>query len=91
MNKLARCSFKCETTKIKLVKNGKKLILKPKLFLYDVKFYGILMLLNPIQDGRGRVQKGPPQTCFFPTTCTNVGISPQNFLTFSFNPFDRLV
>ena len=49
------------------------------------------MLLNPIQDGRGTVQKGPPPTCFFPATCTNVGISPQNFLTFSFNPFDRLV
>ena len=26
-----------------------------------------------------------------PVTSTNVGISPQNFLTFSFNPLDRLV
>ena len=32
----------------------------------------------------GGGQKGPQ-------TFTNVGISPQNFLTFSFNPFDRLV
>ena len=30
-------------------------------------------------------------TSFFPVTFTNVGISPQNFLTFSFNPFATLV
>ena len=30
-------------------------------------------------------------TSFSPVTSTNVGIRPQNFLTFSFNPFDRLV
>ena len=35
-------------------------------------------------------QKGPP-TSFSPVISTNVGISPQNFLTFRFNPFDRLV
>ena len=40
--------------------------------------------LNPIQDGEG--QKAPP-TSFSPVTSTNVRISPQNFLTFSFNPF----
>ena len=28
---------------------------------------------------------------FSPVTSTNVGISSQNFLTFSFNPFDRLM
>ena len=28
---------------------------------------------------------------FSPVTSTNVRISSQNFLTFSFNPFDRLV
>ena len=38
----------------------------------------------PIQDGG---TKRPPLTSFSP----NVGIRPQNFLTFSFNPFDRLV
>ena len=37
-----------------------------------------------------RRKKGPP-TSFFPVTSTNVGISPQNFLTFSFNPFATLV
>ena len=37
-----------------------------------------------------RGKKGPP-TSFFPVTSTNVGISPQNFLTFSFNPFATLV
>ena len=38
----------------------------------------------------GGSQKGPP-TSFSPVTFTNVGINLQNFLTFSFNPFDRLV
>ena len=38
----------------------------------------------------GGGQKGPA-TSFSSVTSTNVGISPQNFLTFSFNPFDRLV
>ena len=28
---------------------------------------------------------------FFPVTSTNVGISSQNFVTFSFNPFATLV
>ena len=31
-------------------------------------------------------QKGPP-TSFSPVTSTNVEFGPQNFLTFSFNPF----
>ena len=44
---------------------------------------------NPIQDAGGR-QKGPPIS-FSSVTSTNVGISPQNFLTFSFNPFATLV
>ena len=35
-------------------------------------------------------QKGPP-TNFSPVTSTNVRISPENFLTFSFNPFTTLV
>ena len=35
-------------------------------------------------------KKGPPNS-FSPATSTNVGISPKNFLTFSFSPFDRLV
>ena len=43
---------------------------------------------NPIQDGGG--PKGP-STSFSPITSTNVGISPQNVLTFSFNPFATLV
>ena len=36
-------------------------------------------------------QKGPPPTNFCPVTSTNVGISPQNFLTFSLNPFSTLL
>ena len=35
-------------------------------------------------------QKSPP-TIFSPVTSTNVGISPQNFLTFCFNPFFSLM
>ena len=35
--------------------------------------------------------KKAPTTSFSPVTFTNVGISPQNFLTFSFNPFAKLV
>ena len=34
---------------------------------------------------------GAKRTIFFPVTFTNVGISPLNFLTFSFNPFVTLV
>ena len=40
--------------------------------------------------GGVRAAKSPP-TSFAPITSTNVGISPQNFLTFSFHPFDRLL
>ena len=36
--------------------------------------------------GDGEVQKGPPPTSFCPVTSTNVEISPQNFLNFSFTP-----
>ena len=32
-----------------------------------------------------------PNTSFSPVTSENVGISPKNFLTFSFNPFTTLV
>ena len=35
-------------------------------------------------------QKGSP-TSFSPLTSTTVGLSPQNFLTFPFNPFVTLV
>ena len=44
--------------------------------------------VNPIQDGGGK--KALP-TSFSPVTSTNVGFGPQNFLTFSFNPFATLV
>ena len=35
-------------------------------------------------------KKAPP-TIFLPVTSTNVGIDPQNFLTFSFDSFATLV
>ena len=47
----------------------------------------IYFLINSIQD-RGRDKKAP-LPLFFPVT--NVGINPQIFLTFSFNPIATLV
>ena len=47
-----------------------------------------LGFLNRIQD-RGGAKASP--TSFSSVTSTNLGISPQNFPTFSFNPFARLV
>ena len=41
---------------------------------------------NPIQDGGDA-----PPTSFFLVTSTNVGISPENFLTLSFNSFSTLM
>ena len=43
-------------------------------------------LFNPIQDGGGGLKR-PPSTSFSSITSANVGINPENFLTFSFNPF----
>ena len=40
--------------------------------------------------GWGWGQRVPP-TSFYLVTSTNVGFSPKNFLTFSFNPFSTLV
>ena len=48
-----------------------------------------IILINPIQDGGGG--KKASCTSFSPVTSTNVGISPKNFQTFSFNPFATLV
>ena len=67
----------------------------PRYTLYEsssLRSFSIyVVFLNPIQDGLGwGGQKGPP-TSFSPVISTNVGISLQNFLTFSLNPFDRLV
>ena len=41
--------------------------------------------------GEGGVCKKVPATSFSPVTPTNVGISPQKFLAFSFNHFTKLV
>ena len=51
----------------------------------EKNIYKALILLNHIQG-----KKGPP-TSFSPVTCTNAGITTQNFLAFSFNPFATLV
>ena len=49
----------------------------------------MLIGINPMQDG-GEWQKGPP-TSFFPVTSTKVELSPQNFLTVSFNTLATVV
>ena len=52
------------------------------------------LILSRIGQGRGggEGQKAPsPPTSFSPVISTNVGLSPQIFLTFSFNPFATLV
>ena len=41
--------------------------------------------------GEGRRRKKAPLTSFSFVTSTNVGFSPKNILTFSFNPFPTLV
>ena len=46
---------------------------------------------NPIQDGGGRGDKKANPISFLSVTSANVGIIPQNILTFSFNPFATLV
>ena len=49
-------------------------------------------VLNPIQDGGWGGAKSPLlPTSFSPVTSTNIGISPQNFLTLSFNPFATML
>ena len=50
--------------------------------------------MHHIQDGRGGgggESKKAPLTSFSPVTSTTVGISPHNFLTFSFQLFATLV
>ena len=42
------------------------------------------------QEGGGEPKRPPTSNSFSPVTSANVGISPQNFLTFSFNPFTTL-
>ena len=42
-------------------------------------------------EGEGRSQKAPPPTSFSSLTLTNGGVSPKNFLTFTFNSFVTLV
>ena len=54
-----------------------------------LKFCEITARVNPIQDGEEE-QKSPLYR-FFPSTSTNVEISPQNLLNFSFDPFATLV
>ena len=51
------------------------------------------MAFNPIQDAveGGGAKRPSPLISFPPVFSTSVGLNPQNFLTFSFNPFSTLV
>ena len=49
----------------------------------------IIHYLTLFRMGAGGAKR--PPTSFSPVTSTNVGISPQNFMTFTFNLYDRLV
>ena len=51
--------------------------------LMMIKFDGSFLTLFRMGEGA----KSPPPTGFSSVTSANVGISPKNFLTFSFNTF----
>ena len=69
----------------------KKTELSPELYLLKCPnlqdFEKIVLLLTLIRMGGGKKQLC---TSFPPVTSTNIEISPQNFLTFSFNPLPHL-
>ena len=45
--------------------------------------------INPTQDIGGGTEK--PPTSFYPVTSPNVGVTPQNFLTYNFHPSETLL
>ena len=51
----------------------------------------VSVMLSPYSEWMGGGANMPPLTSFSPVTSTNVGLSPQKFLTFSFNPISILV
>ena len=59
-----------------------------KIFRFVRKVFFIGLTLFRLGEGGGARM---PPTSFSPVTSSNVGIRLQNVLTFSFNPFDRLV
>ena len=66
--------------------------------IFSIIFKGFLDVKNCLRPKSATLtlfrmgEGGPkPPTSFSPVTSTNVGNSPQNFLTFSFNPFPTLV
>ena len=62
------------------------------LFLYTITFLkSVISLTLSEWEEEGQKAPLPSPTSFSPVTSTNVGIIPQNFLTFSFNPFATLV
>ena len=76
----------------------------PKIFHNPCKNPSVPLsyLFKPIQNvcvcvcwggggGGGGGGEKTPQTSFSPVTSTNVRTRPHNFLTFGFNPFDKLV
>ena len=51
----------------------------------------VFLTLFSVAGGVGGGTKSAPPTSFSTVTSANVGISPQNFLTFTFHPFATLV
>ena len=66
--------------------NFKKLV--PKFFVKKIVLRKLKTLFNPFQDEGG---KPSPSTRFSPATFTRRRITHQNILTFSFDPFAKLV
>ena len=60
-----------------------------ELFRSGADRHNDILTLYSEWEGRGGGKKVPYQ--IFPVISTNLGISPQNFLTFSFSPFPTLV
>ena len=58
---------------------------KHQKYAIEVVLLCVFILENQPYSGWGR-GKNAPLTSFFPVTSTNLGLSPPNFLTFSFNP-----
>ena len=63
--------------------------LKSHLCFWKCYVEDTLTIVNLIQDGR--VKKAPTPTSFFSVTSTNIIISHQNFMIFSFDHFAILV
>ena len=75
---------------LKLINHYQIILIWELIKLWIVRSRRKNLILFRMVGGEGGGEKRPP-TSFSPVTSTNVGIRPQNVLTLSFKPFDRLV